>query len=197
MIERRLTPNDAALRRRIKELSVHVTCGRLRGPLPRVHPESPIHWQSCRCEDEPQTWPGCDVSREKDLCIVCVRATAGGTSRWSWLACEDCRSVNAALGKAWGRAPLALGRHSIMNGISVQGGQSPEVTAAQIERLARFARDQRQLDDWQAAEFRRLASGFDPQADVALSEWQRRWPPGREASRDAVSRIVGLPAEEA
>jgi hypothetical protein len=133
MIERRLTPNDAALRRRIKELSVHVPCGRLRGPLPRVHPESPIH---------------------------------------------------------------SLGRHSIMNGISVQGGQSPEVTAAQIERLARFARDQRQLDDWQAAEFRRLASGFDPQADVALSEWQRRWPPGREAARDAMSRIVGLPAEE-
>ena len=78
MVERKLSATDAALRERITELSVHIPCSDLRGP---VHGR----WQSCRDEDSPEKWEGCDVSREYDLCIVCFRATAGGTSRWALL----------------------------------------------------------------------------------------------------------------
>jgi hypothetical protein len=48
-------------------------------------------------------------------------------SRWAWLGCEDCRTINDALARAWGFRPLALGRHSLMNGISIRAGASPEV----------------------------------------------------------------------
>jgi hypothetical protein len=56
-----------------------------------------VRWQSCRDEDSPEKWEDCDVSRQYDVCIICFRATAGGISRWAWLACKDCRAVNKAL----------------------------------------------------------------------------------------------------
>lgn len=192
-VDTALTPADAALRERITELGVHIPCGNIRGPVRRInpyHPRLPIRWQSCPCEDNPVHWKA-DVSREKDLCIVCFRATAGGTSRWAWLACKDCRDINDALGSLSGRRPLALGRHSIMNGIAVRGGQSQEAAEAQIQRLLEFLQGDRRLDDWGRTEYRRLATAFDPQADVPLPVWQEKWPPGEEASRDAFSRLLG------
>jgi hypothetical protein len=133
MTERNLSAADAALRERITELSVHIPCGGLRGPLQRksqYHPHLPVRWQSCSDEDSPEKWAGCDVSQERDLCIVCFRATAGGTSRWAWLACDNCRAVNTAIESRWGFRPFALGRHSLMNGIGVRGGRPPEVREA-------------------------------------------------------------------
>ena len=71
MAERKLSAADAALRERVTELSVHIPCGGLRGPLQRKnprHPELPVKWQ-CRDEDVPEKWVGCDVSRERDLAL--------------------------------------------------------------------------------------------------------------------------------
>ena len=140
---RKLSAADAALRARITELSVHIPCGGIRGPLQRksrAYPDLPVRWQSCPDEDSPEKWEECDVSREFDLCIICFRATAGGTSRWAWLACDDCRAVNESIGSRWGFRPFALGRHSLMNGIGVRGGAPPEVQEAQIARLVEFAK---------------------------------------------------------
>lgn len=105
MTHQELSTADAALRERITELSVHIPCGGLRGPVQvptRSHPEGTVRWQSCRDEDSPVKWEDADVSRDHDLCIICLRATAGGRSRWSWLACENCRAVNSAVEAAWG-----------------------------------------------------------------------------------------------
>jgi hypothetical protein len=187
MTERKLSATDAALRERIVELSVHIPCGGLRGP---VHGR----WQSCRDEDSPERWEGCDVSSEKDLCIICFRATAGGTSRWSWLACADCRRVSASaarLGSEYGDRPFALGRHSLMNGIGVRGGAPPEVQEEQIARLAAFAKGDDRLREWRRREYSRLARRFDPLADIPLRIWQAEWPPGLEASVDAFARLLG------
>lgn len=189
MTERKLTATDAALRERITGLSVHIPCGGLRGPLGAGNF---ARWQSCRDEDSPEKWEGCDVSRDYDLCIICFRATAGGRSRWAWLACEDCRAVNTALESAWGFRPFALGRHSLMNGIGVRGGDPPEVQEAQIARLAEFAKGDDRLREWKRQEYWRLASRFDPLADIPLRVWQQEWPPGRGASWDAFSRLTGL-----
>jgi hypothetical protein len=191
--ERKLSATDAALRERITELSVHIPCGGLRGPVQRTRREGFWgRWQSCPDEDSPEKWQGCDVSREYDLCVICVRATAGGTSRWSWLACEHCRAVNTAVESAWGLRPFALGRHSLMNGIGVRGGDPPEVQEAQIARLVAFGRGGESLREWKRREYWRLANGFDPLADVPLTVWQQHWPPGRGASWDAFSRLTGL-----
>ena len=106
-----LAPRTERSATRITELSVHIPCGGLRGPLQRTsraYPGLHIRWQSCPDEDSPQKWAGCDVSRHFDLCIICFRATAGGISRWSWRACEDCRDINEHIGSRWGFRPFAL-----------------------------------------------------------------------------------------
>lgn len=194
MTQQELSAADAALRERIAELSVHIPCGGLRGPLQLHTPSRPdraVRWQSCRDEDHPVTWSDADVSREHDLCIICLRATAGGRSRWSWLACGNCRAVNSAVESAWGFRPFALGRHSLMNGIGVKGGALPEAQRRQISQLAEFGSGHNRLRDWREDEYRRLASRFDPQADVPLHEWQQEWPPSRRASQDAFARLIG------
>jgi len=193
MTERKLSATDAALRERITELSVHIPCGGLRGPLQRrspAHLELSVRWQSCRDEDSPEKWEGFDVSREYDLCIICFRATAGGGSRWAWLACEDCRAVNTAVESKWGFRPFALGRHSLMNGIGVRGGVPPEVQKEQLARLAAFAKGDDRLRKWRREEYARLASTFDPLADIPLRVWQQEWPAGRGPSWDAFSRLI-------
>ncbi|GAB3035002.1 hypothetical protein H7J11_23835 [Mycobacterium bourgelatii] len=184
MTERQLSATDAAVRERITELSVHIPCGKLRGRVKG-------RWQSCPDEDSPERWEGCDVSRACDLCIVCFRGTAGGVSRWAWLGCEDCRAINAALEQMWGFRPLALGRHSLMNGIGVRGGAPPEVVEQHTAQLAAFARSRGGLRDWYHREYPRLAAEFDPLADIPLRVWQQKWPPGRRASADAISRFLG------
>lgn len=174
-------------RPRLSEPCVHIPCGGIRGPI-----GTDARWQSCSCEPDPRRWPGCDVSREKDLCVICLRATAGGTSRWSWLACSDCRAINDAVGSQMGRRPFALGRHSIINGVAVRGGQSPEATRAQIADLVEFARgaDRVRLKAWRTDEYRRLASVFDPDDDIPVRVWQQQWPPGADASVDAFRRLL-------
>jgi hypothetical protein len=184
MTARELSAADAALRERIRELSVHIPCGGLRGPVGG-------RWQSCRDEDSPERWEDCDASSEKDLCIICFRATAGGTSRWSWLACADCRRVNTSIAQEYGERPFALGRHSLMNRIGVRGSAPPEVQEEQIARLVAFAKGDDRLRDWRRWEYSRLASRFDPFADVPLRAWQDEWPPSLEASVDAFSRLLG------
>ena len=194
MTERKLSATDAALRERITELSVHIPCGQLRGPVPTTSKWHHLHgrWQSCVDEDSPRKWDGCDVSRALDLCIICCKGTAGGPTRWSWLACADCLAVNAALVSTWGFRPFALGRHSLMNGIGVRGGDPPDVQAAQIARLVAFAKGDDRLREWKKQEYWRLASRFDPLADIPLKVWQQEWVPGRSASVDAFSRLTGL-----
>lgn len=181
-----LSTFDEILRQRISELSGHIPCGGLRGPVQYRGP-----WQSCPDEDAPQRWEGCDVSRARDLCIVCFRGTAGGSSRWAWLGCEDCRSINAALHRVWGFRPLALGRHSLMNGIGIRGDAPPQIFEQQTARLAEFANSNGGLREWRRREYPRLAFVFDPLADIPLRVWQETWPPSRHASADAISRFLG------
>lgn len=187
MTERKLSAADAALRERIVELSVHIHCGDLRGPIGG-------RWQSCRDEDSPERWEGCDVSSEKDLCIICFRATAGGRSRWSWLACQNCLRVNETLARLeseYGDRPFALGRHSLMNRIGVRGLAPPEVQEEQIARLLAFLKGDDRLREWRRREYPRLASRFDPVADVPLRIWQAEWPPSIKASVNAFERLLG------
>ena len=184
MTGQELSATDAALRQRITGLSVHIPCGWLRGPVQG-------RWQSCPDEDSVEHWEDCDVSSARDLCIVCFRGTAGGVSRWSWLACENCRAINDALARVWGLRPLAVGRHSLMNGIGIPGGAPPEVVEQQAARLLAFLKGDDRLHDWRRREYRRLAAEFDPLADIPLRVWQQEWPPGRGASADAFSRLLG------
>jgi hypothetical protein len=190
MTESEVTAADAALRQRLTEPCVHIPCGRIRGPVHSRAYGAKL-WQSCLCEDRPVKWSWADVPREIDLCIVCFRGTAGGVSRWAWLACKDCREVNGSIGYRWGVRPFRLGRHSLMNGIGVRGGSPPEVRAEETARLMEFVRGDGRLREWKRTEYPRMAARFDPLDDVPLREWQQEYPPSREASWDAFTQIIG------
>jgi hypothetical protein len=47
------------------------------------------------------------------------------------------------------------------------------------------------LRDWRDQEYSRLASRFDPLADVPLRVWPQEWTAGRNASVDAFTRLMG------
>jgi hypothetical protein len=181
-----LSASDKAIRDRITELSVHIPCGGLRGPQPTWR------WQSCTCEDIPQVWEGYDVSRARDLCIICFRDTAGGPSKYAWQACEHCRDVNTAIQHRSGVRPFALGRHSLMNGIGIRGGMPENVVDEQIAKLVEFVRGNPRLQAWRDSEYPRLAASFDPLADIPLPAWQEQWVPSLDASWDAFSRLIGF-----
>ena len=183
-----LSPADSALRERITELSVHIPCGRLRGPVHK--PDD--RWQSCNCEDAPRRWDDRDVSSEYDLCLVCTRATAGSSTRWAWLACEDCRAVSAEVTEKFGARPFALGRHGAMNVNGMFAKRPPGDLDHHVGWLERFPGLRRSLADWHRSEYRLLASVFDSEADIPLTTWQRQWPPGPVASRDAFNRLLVL-----
>ncbi len=168
------------------ELSVHLPCARLRGWAGRR--------QGCPCEPS-EPWPDCDVSRAQDLCLVCARGTAGGTTRWSWLACASCRSVEKALQDWLGIRVLPLGRHSLMNGVGLRVAEASEgeVDAFAV-RLEGLGLGWDRLFDWGAAEARRLADslvGVGP--DLPLAAWQAAFPPSTTASLDAYERILETP----
>ena len=66
----------------------------------------------------------------------------------------------------------------------------PEVADEQIAGLVVFARGDDRLRLWRREEYGRLASAFDPLADIPLRVWQQHWPPSRKASVDAFSRLL-------
>ena len=61
-------------------------------------------------------------------------------SRWSWYACENCLEVNRAVGAVFGSqkaGALPLGRHSIMNGVTLGGGHTDDTAVAGFVDLLR------------------------------------------------------------
>jgi hypothetical protein len=157
--ERPVSERDRNLRAALTELVVHVPCGDVRGLVGQSFCSCgcEIHqgvWQSCRCEDEPVRWAGCDVSAKVALCVPCACGTAGGTSRWSWLGCGFCRSESRRA-----NAALPLGRHSLMKGAGVQFAATGARQAAQTDSLLEFADNQRRARDWSLDEVWRLAAG--------------------------------------
>jgi hypothetical protein len=132
------------------------------------------------------------VSRARDLCLVCARGTAGGTTRWSWLACTHCRAVEKALQEWLGMRVLPLGRHSIMNGVALAvATASPEDAEAFGVRFEGLSLGWDRLYEWGDAEARRLAAGVvGPRPDVPLDVWQQLFRPSPTASIDAYERIL-------
>ena len=146
-------------------------------------------------------WDGYDIAALLGLCSVCVRDVVKSGTRWSWLACETCRSVNNAVAMAIngethpGNQVLPLGRHSLMNRIVIGPGslQPGGVTEASVEPLVSFFEFLSRLADWQQEEGRRLIDrgGFTGLDRVPLDDWMAANPGSLGASADAFCRFVG------
>ena len=108
------------------------------------------------------------------------------------MACEHCREVNTAIHRRSGLRPFALGRHSLMNGIGINGGMPEDVLDEQIAKLVEFACGNPRLGAWRDSEYPRLAASFDPLADIRLRTWQEQWVASPAASWDAFARLIGF-----
>jgi len=125
-------------------------CGRVRGPwrFAGLSTDSDSgdldlpFTQRCECDrrDEP-LWPRFDYNTAVHLCWCCAAEAVPSGSRWSLFLCPDCKELAVALMRREGRFIVPIGRHSLMNRVSVTGadltaGRASATHAAR--RLVRF-----------------------------------------------------------
>jgi hypothetical protein len=123
----------------LADLEVCLTCLSFRGTYQgRDH--------RCQCHRDASwrasEWEGYDIPELITLCKLCARDTMDSGTRWSWLVCETCRDVNRKIGTVTGgrrHGALPLGRHSLMNGVSL------EVTDQNESHIRGFAKALSQL----------------------------------------------------
>jgi hypothetical protein len=146
-------------------------------------------------------WAGYDVPALIELCYVCVRDVMGSGTRWSWRACKTCRGVNNAIATAIngkdhpGNQVVPLGRHSIMNSITIRSDELGEAGVAGqfVDSLMSFFEASIRIMDWRREEGLRLidVAGFANRNLVSLDEWTAVNPGSRGASTDALCRLIG------
>ena len=110
--------------------------------------------QRCRCEKY-QAYPGVDCPSGFHLCTMCAASIAGGTGRYSWNVCEVCLKFNRSLNTKYGVC-LPLGRHSIMNGISIPIHATKSVQEEGITEMLNFLDKAQSLSDWGDLQARQL-----------------------------------------
>jgi hypothetical protein len=94
--------------------------------------------QQCDCEPQKQ-FLGIDCPSGIHLCYICQIRPTGGFSRWSWEACTICLDVNKKI-TVRGYRRLLLGRHSVMNGMSLQFTATEDEISRFTENFLAFTR---------------------------------------------------------
>ena len=124
----------------------------------------------CRCiprDDEwrEQEWGRRDIPALVDLCHLCARNTMKSGTRWSWYACDTCLEVNRSVGTVLGSpraGALPLGRHSIMNGVTLGGGNIDDAAVRGFSELLRgLTSVWKRIFEWAPEEAGRLAAAAD------------------------------------
>ena len=132
--------------------------------------------QSCLCEAN-KSYPGIDCPGGLILCYMCSTGKAGGTSRWSWNACESCLKFNRYLNRTYGMS-LPLGRHSIMNLISVPLKASPEVQKTATDEMLHFVNVASSISDWGNLQARVLfesVHSWKKEKLIPLATWEAKF----------------------
>jgi hypothetical protein len=178
---------------RLRAMEVCLKCFRLRG-----HYEDKEH--RCRCiprDDKwhETEWPHYDIAALIDICNLCARGTMKSGSRYTWLVCDQCRSVNTRIGQVFNasnQGALPVGRHSIMNRIALRGGDLDDAVIKEFSAwLFGLTRVWLRLSDWGHEEAKRLAESGDVHGKaVPLVSWLKRFPSSTGASVDAYCRYV-------
>ena len=132
--------------------------------------------QQCRCEKY-QDYPGVDCPSGYHLCYLCAASVTGGTGRYSWNVCEVCLKFNRKLARDYG-VRLPLGRHSIMNGVSIPMSASAEVQARAAAKLIAFVAVAGAISDWGALQARVLFESvpvWQKEPYVKQSVWETKF----------------------
>jgi len=87
--------------------------------------------QKCRCTYKPdeKNWSTTlngqtyrhDYNKEYEICYCCGLEVIPSGSRWSSFYCRDCKKSIRALNQKIRKCIIPIGRHSLMNGISLSG----------------------------------------------------------------------------
>ena len=164
-------------------LSEAPTRGPLRGP------------QRCWCEEQVKRQDvSLDCPSGFHLCYICATTLVGGTSRWSWEACKFCLGVNSSTQKEFGFS-LALGRHSIMNGISIPLREKLAADDQRVVDLMNFANFSVRLSDWGTLRARQLFESvpeWESLKAVSLEDWQKKFKNDRKTSLEALMKYYGV-----
>jgi hypothetical protein len=75
--------------------------------------------QPCGCDPRQPLWNAYDYNDFAELCHCCAAAVVSSGSRWSPYFCDDCKPRVRAYNEEVGLCIIPLGRHSMMNGISL------------------------------------------------------------------------------
>jgi len=176
------------------DLEVCLECFSLRGTF-----EGKEHRCDCVPRDDgwrEREWGTRDIAALVDLCHLCARNTMKSGSRWSWYACENCLEVNRAVGAVFGSrkaGALPLGRHSMMNGVTLNAGSHDDAAAAGfVVLLMGLTEVWKRIFEWAPLEAGRLvaAAGWNNRESGPLVDWLERNPSSTGASVDAYSRFV-------
>lgn len=135
-----------------------------------------LSMQRCRCE-EYKAYEGVDCPSGYHLCYMCAATVTGGTGRYSWNACESCLKFNRSLQSKY-RFSLPLGRHSIMNSISVPLRASVEVQEKAVAEMLRFVEVSGAISDWGLLQARTLyesAHSWSILGIVAAEKWEAKF----------------------
>ena len=132
--------------------------------------------QSCLCEEN-KSYPGVDCPGGLILCYMCATTKAGGTSRWSWNACESCLKFNRYLERTYAFR-LPLGRHSIMNSIAIPFHETREVREEATQAMFDFLRVAGGISDWGKLQARVLfesVHSWQKEELIPLEKWEAKF----------------------
>jgi hypothetical protein len=119
-----------------KAARMHVcrTCFLLRGPFYDTH-NGCERVQPCECDREQPLWNGYDYNCAAELCYCCAAAVIGSGSKWSVFFCDGCKVRVCAYNDAVVRSAIPIGRHSLMNGVSLRAADARK--ARRVNELAK------------------------------------------------------------
>ena len=126
-------------------------------------------------EKEQLPWKGFDYNEIVTLCHCCGTELLRSGSRWSVWFCEPCKERVVTLNAEAGVAVIPIGRHSLMNGIGIEG--KPSISKKEIKAMAGSLNNMGSRIDC-LEEWRKMAksrnwqfAGLDPGQDAGLIKY--------------------------
>ncbi len=132
--------------------------------------------QRCSCE-EYKSYSEVDCPSGYHLCDICAATIAGGTSRYSWNACEVCLTFNRKLATDYG-VSLPLGRHSIMNGTSIPFNAAKQEQVGAIKQLIESLNTSGRISEWGISQARVLFKSvpmWKKESHILLNKWEAKF----------------------
>jgi hypothetical protein len=167
-------------------------CLGLRGPFFDAHNRCE-RVQRCGCEPRDPLWNAYDYNSAAELCHCCAWRVVPSGSKWSLFFCEPCKAPIRAYNQAAGLRVVPLGRHSIMNDVTLSVATAESRRARRacegalpglFERIATLWR-------YHHAHLARVANAIDAEgATMPLSQYIERAHRDRPSTAEACAAVV-------